>query len=69
MCGYCAAKAVRINCTSAKTAPRKIKLRPRDEYTALVERRHQQQTPEFEQNYARRANVEGTIFQGVGRFG
>lgn len=65
----CATCPVRINCTSAKTAPRKIKLRPRDEYAALVERRHQQQTPEFEQNYARRAGVEGTISQGVGRFG
>lgn len=60
---------MRVNCTSAKTAPRKIKLRPREEYEALVERRHQQQTPEFEQNYAVRAGVEGTISQGVGRFG
>ena len=31
-------------------------------------RRRQQQTIEFQQNYARRAGVEGTISQGVGRF-
>lgn len=64
----CAACPVRNLCTSSATAARKIKLRPRDEYQALVERRHQQQTPQFQQNYARRAGVEGTISQGVGRF-
>ncbi len=64
----CAQCPLRNSCTSAQTAPRKIKLRPRDEYDALQQRRHQQQTPEFEQNYARRAGVEGTISQAVGRF-
>lgn len=64
----CAACPVRNLCTSSATAARKIKLRPRNEYQALVERRHQQQTPHFQKNYARRAGVEGTISQGVGRF-
>jgi transposase len=63
----CAACPVRNLCTSSATVARKIKLRPRNEYQALVERRHQQ-TPQFQQNYARRAGVEGTISQGVGRF-
>lgn len=64
----CAVCPVRNLCTSSATAARKIKLRPRDEYQALMERRYQQQTPQFQQNYARRAGVEGTISQAVGRF-
>jgi transposase len=64
----CAVCPVRNNCTSSKTAGRKIKLRPRNEYEALKERRHQQETPEFKENYARRAGVEGTISQAVGKF-
>jgi transposase len=64
----CAVCPVRNNCTSSKTAGRKIKLRPRNEYVALKERRHQQETPEFKENYARRAGVEGTISQAVGKF-
>lgn len=59
---------VRSNCTSAKTAPRKLKLRPREEHQALVERRQKQKTKEFEQDYQRRAGIEGTISQAVGRF-
>jgi transposase len=59
---------VRSNCTSAKISPRKLKLRPRQEYQALVERRQKQQTKEFEQDYSRRAGIEGTISQAVGRF-
>lgn len=58
---------VRSNCTSAKTAPRKLKLCPRQEYQALIERR-QKQTKEFEQDYSRRSGIEGTISQAVGRF-
>ncbi|KYC40141.1 hypothetical protein WA1_00655 [Scytonema hofmannii PCC 7110] len=64
----CAKCPVRSDCTSAQTAPRKIKLRPREEYDALQQRRDQQQTPEFQQHYARRSGVEGTISQAVGRF-
>jgi transposase len=59
---------VRSNCTSAKNAPRKIKLRPRAEHEALVERRQEQTTKEFEKDYACRAGIEGTISQAVGRF-
>ncbi|MCP6762474.1 MAG: IS1182 family transposase [Fischerella sp. CENA71] len=64
----CASCPVRINCTSSSTAARKIKLRPREEFQALQQRRHQQQTSEFEQKYALRAGVEGTISQAVRRF-
>nr|WP_279239789.1 transposase [Scytonema sp. UIC 10036] len=34
----------------------------------VAERRQQQQTPEFQRRYARRAGVEGTISQGIVRF-
>ncbi|MDJ0678016.1 MAG: IS1182 family transposase [Calothrix sp. MO_167.B42] len=64
----CTICPVRSNCTSAKKAPRKLKLRPRDEHQALVERRQQQITKEFEQDYSRRAGIEGTISQAIGRF-
>ncbi|MGI8500843.1 MAG: transposase [Hassallia sp.] len=59
---------VRNNCTSAKTAPRKLKLRPREEYDALKQRRSEQVSPEFKQKYTRRAGVEGTISQAVCKF-
>lgn len=51
---------VRNNCTSAKMAPRKLKLRPREEYDALQKRRREQVSPEFQQKYQRRAGIEGT---------
>jgi transposase len=40
----CACCPVRNDCTSAIAAPRKLKLRPRAEYDALKQRRHEQQT-------------------------
>lgn len=65
----CASCPVRSNCTRSKTAARKLKLRPREEYLALHQRRDFQKTPEFETLYARRAGIEGTISQGVRQLG
>jgi transposase len=59
---------VRNNCTSAQMAPRKLKLRPREEYDALQKRRREQVSPEFQQKYQRRAGIEGTISQAVCKF-
>jgi len=64
----CAACPERRNCTKSEKAPRTLKLRPRDEYDALNQRRQEQLTKEFEKNYGCRAGIEGTISQGVRRF-
>jgi transposase len=64
----CAACPVRSNCTHSQKAPRRLKLRPRDEYDALNKRRQEQQTQEFEKKYGCRAGIEGTISQGVRQF-
>lgn len=64
-CGAC---PVRKNCTSSAQAPRKLKLRPQAEYEALAARRLAQLSQEFQQTYASRAGIEGTISQAVRRF-
>ncbi|NET54711.1 MAG: IS1182 family transposase [Symploca sp. SIO2E6] len=64
-CGSC---SLRNNCTSSPRSPRKLKLRPQAEYEALAARRIEQLSPEFQQQYASRAGIEGTISQAVRRF-
>lgn len=64
----CRACPVRNNCTSSSDAPRKLKLRPRAEYEALLARRIEQLSHQFKLRYACRAGVEGTISQAVRRF-
>ena len=64
-CGAC---SVRNHCTSSSRAPRKLKLRPQAEYEALAARRREQLSKEFQQSYAGRAGIEGTISQAVRRF-
>ena len=61
----CAACARRADCTRAARAPRALRLRERDRYTALQTARVQQQTEAFTHTYARRAGIEGTIAQGT----
>jgi transposase len=61
----CAACASRADCTRAATAPRALRIRERDHYTALQAARARQQTDTFKQVYARRAGIEGTIAQGT----
>jgi transposase len=56
-------------CTSSKTEPRKITLRPQEEHKAIVKRRKQQKTKRWLKHYNQRAGIEGTISQGVRGFG
>ncbi|WP_177227476.1 transposase [Nonomuraea pusilla] len=44
---------------------RRITLRPREEHEALQRARQRQSTDEWQQRYAHRAGIEGTIAQGV----
>jgi transposase len=44
-------------------------LRPREPHEALQAARRQQETPEWQAEYAVRAGVEGTLSQGVRGFG
>lgn len=64
----CLACPVRTQCTRSKTAPRQLNLRPRVEHEALVQARERQDTAEFRSQYAVRAGIEGTIYQGVRAF-
>ncbi|MER6948926.1 IS1182 family transposase [Nonomuraea sp. NPDC000554] len=48
---------------------RRITLRPQEEHEALQRARQRQSTDEWQQRYAHRAGVEGTIAQGVKGFG
>ncbi|GAC1428103.1 MAG: hypothetical protein NVSMB65_01250 [Chloroflexota bacterium] len=61
----CTPCPVRAACTRAKTLPRTLTLQPQAEHEARVAARQRQQTPEFAQQYARRAGIEGTLSQGV----
>ncbi len=61
----CTPCPVRASCTRAKTLPRSLTLQPQAEHEAMVAARQRQQTPEFAQQYARRAGIEGTLSQGV----
>jgi transposase len=61
-CGPC---PVRAQCTKAKTTPRKLTFRPREQYEILEKARREQTTKEWKQRYNVRAGVEGTIAQTV----
>jgi transposase len=65
----CRSCPLRARCTQAKTGPRTMKLRPRDQHEALQAARHRQTTEAFKQLYAARAGIEGTLSQGVRAFG
>ncbi len=47
------------------TTGRVLHVRPQAAHEALQARRDEQQTPEFPQEYARRAGIEGTLSQAV----
>lgn len=61
----CAACPVRSDCTKSLTTGRVLHVRPQAAHEALQARRDEQQTPEFRQEYARRAGIEGTLSQAV----
>jgi transposase len=60
----CRSCPVRAQCTGGQGG-RTLTLRPPEVHAALVERRALQRTPAFVKLYGRRAEVEGTISQGV----
>ncbi len=59
----------RPDCTRAKTGVRTLTLRPQKLHEALFAARVREQTPEFQEHYAHRAGIEGTISQGTRAFG
>jgi transposase len=61
-CRLCAARS---RCTSAAVNPRQVVLHPREQHEALVAAREQQATKAFQERYATRSGIEGTISQGV----
>jgi len=61
----CATCPARQQCTRSVTGPRNLTIRPQPQYEALQDARQRQQTPEFKQQYAARAGIEGTLSQGV----
>jgi transposase len=65
----CACCPTRLDCTQSQTTGRVLHLRPQAAHEALHARRQEQQTPEFRQQYARRAGIEGTLSQAVRRMG
>jgi transposase len=65
----CLACRSRPLCTRATTEGREMTLRPRELHEALQAARRQQETPEWQAEYAVRAGVEGTLSQGVRGFG
>jgi transposase len=56
---------VRRCCTQSPRAPRMLQVREQAAYEALQEARNRQRSPQFKQDYAARAGIEGTISQGV----
>jgi len=60
---------VRALCTRDSTESRFLTFRPQAQHEALVKRREEQETEEWQEQYAKRAGVEGTISQGVRGFG
>lgn len=61
-CGGC---AVRTQCT--KSTHRQLTLRPEAEYAALQAGRARQASAEYQEQYAQRAGIEGTLSQEVRR--
>ena len=65
----CRGCPLRPRCTQAKTGPRTMRLRPREQHEALQTARRRQLTEAFKQLYAVRAGIEGALSQGVRAFG
>ena len=59
----------RLLCTRRKTTPRTLTLYPQKQHEVLQHAREEQTTKEWQQTYAKRAGVEGTISQSVRSLG
>jgi transposase len=64
----CTPCKARSRCTKSKRAPRELTLKPFETYQALQQARDRQATEAFQQDFAIRAGVEGTISQAVRGF-
>lgn len=69
-CAVCPRRADCVQPTGKPTSkntdkPRRLQLQPQPQQLALSAARQRQQTPEFRQDYRRRAGIEGTISQAV----
>ena len=65
----CQACPVRSACTRAHTEPRTLTVRTQVYHEALQAARQHQTTAAFQEDYADRAGIEGTLSQGVRAFG
>lgn len=64
----CRTCPARSHCTHAAVNPRQVVLRPREQHEAIQARRSEQTTKEFQERYAKRSGIEGTISQGTRAF-
>ena len=64
----CKACHARLLCTHSAVHPRQIALRPKEQHEAIQAARVRQTTKEFQERYAKRSGIEGTISQGVRAF-
>jgi transposase len=64
----CQACPMRTACTRAKTEPRTLTVRTQGDHEVLQAARQRQKTVEFQEQYAQRAGIEGTLSQGVRAF-
>jgi len=64
-CRTCPARSL---CTHAAVNPRQLVLRPQEQHEAIQARRSEQTTKEFQERYAKRSGIEGTISQGTRAF-
>lgn len=64
-CSQCRSLA---QCTTAATQRRTLNVRAQPMHEALQTARQREQTPEFKEQYKKRAGIEGTLSQGVRAF-
>ena len=64
-CEPCPARTL---CTRAKTHMRMLQIRPQAQHEAIQQARQYQTTEVFQERYAKRAGIEGTISQGTRAF-
>jgi transposase len=56
---------VRADCTRSAEGPRTVTFKSRPQYELLQWARQREHAPEFEEQYAKRAGIEGTISLGT----
>lgn len=64
----CSICPVRSHCTRAQTKPRSLTLKGQSDHEVLHKARERQKTEQFQQQYALRSGIEGTISQGIRAF-